>query len=79
MPAVSRSANRTPLAEALWEADRTGRWLARKLSVQESQVSRWCRGRAIPTLARQEAIVAVLVELGLSVSVESLWPSDGER
>lgn len=60
----------TPLDEALFAAERTGKWLAEQLGVNKSQVSRWRRGVSVPNQANKRTIAKAL-----RVSVESLWPS----
>jgi hypothetical protein len=76
MPAEAPSVARTPLNRALWDADRTGRWLAREIGVHEEQVARWRHGRHVPKIETQQLIVKALAPLVDWVSIASLWPKD---
>jgi lambda repressor-like predicted transcriptional regulator len=59
----------SPLDEALDAAKRDGNWLAKRLGVTISEVSRWRRGRVTPLPSTQARIAKAL-----GVKVESLWP-----
>lgn len=68
---MTQRTEKTALDRALWEANRTGGWLAKQLRVNPSQVSRWRRGVNVPTFATQRRISVLL-----GVGVETLWPKD---
>lgn len=66
---MTRRTKETPLAKALWANHRDGAWLASRLGVHPSQVSRYVCGHVTPSPARQKRIAKAL-----GVKVEQLWP-----
>jgi hypothetical protein len=67
----------TPLDRALFEAKRTGRWLAQALNVHETQVSRWRQGVNLPGSIYQDTISKLLLAESVEwATVAGLWPSE---
>ena len=56
------------------EQGRMNNWLAERVGVDKTQVSRWRSGKHVPAPATREAIAAAL---GLDVGV--LWPSASDH
>lgn len=59
------------LKEKLDTIDRTGAWLARKISRSPQQVARYVRGDQIPTYELQ-----VLIASALDTTVSDIWPAE---
>lgn len=70
---MGKRVKESPLDEALDKADMSGADLAEQLGVTAPEVSRWRRGSFKPLPATQCRIAELL-----GVSVESLWPTEGE-
>lgn len=63
----------TPLKRLLFERGIKQEWLAQQTGLPANTISRIVNGRSEPTLRTARAIARVL-----GVSIEELWPEDGE-
>ena len=60
----------TPLDQEMRSQGRMSQWLADRLGVDASQVSRWRSGMHVPTDATQQAIAEALGR-----TTDELWPA----